>query len=170
MWVFGYGSLMWDHWETQFGCLRSLVADLPGYQRVFNKASVRNWGTPAVPGPTLNIMPSDQACRGIAFEFPDRAAGAIDAYLRRREGRDFALRKRTVRFDGGEEITATVPFYEGANLIPTTTTEEMAALVLKASGTNGSCASYVIGIFDKLRAMGIDDPAVTALRLALKSL
>jgi cation transport regulator ChaC len=38
MWVFGYGSLMWDHWETQFGCLRSLVADLPGYQRVFNKA------------------------------------------------------------------------------------------------------------------------------------
>ena len=86
MWVFGYGSLMWDHWETQFGCLRSLVAVLPGYQRVFNKASVRNWGTPAVPGPTLNIMPSDQACRGIAFEFPDRAAGAIDAYLRRREG------------------------------------------------------------------------------------
>jgi cation transport regulator ChaC len=85
-------------------------------------------------------------------------------------GRDFALRKRTVRLDGGEKITATVPFYEGANLIPTTTTEEMAALVLKASGTSGSCASYVIGIFDKLRAMGIDDPAVTALRLALKSL
>jgi hypothetical protein len=85
-------------------------------------------------------------------------------------GRDFALRKRTVRLDGGEEIIATVPFYEGANLIPTTTTKEMAALVLKASGTSGSCASYVIGIFDKLRAMGIDDPAVTALRLALKSL
>jgi cation transport regulator ChaC len=63
-----------------------------------------------------------------------------------------------------------VPFYEGANLIPTTTTKEMAALVLKASGTSGSCASYVIGIFDKLRAMGIDDSAVTALRLALKSL
>jgi hypothetical protein len=42
--------------------------------------------------------------------------------------------------------------------------------VLRASGTNGSCACYVIGISDKLRAMDIDDPAVTALRRAVEKI
>jgi hypothetical protein len=58
---------------------------------------VRNWGTPAVPGPTLNIMPSDQRLRPSQTDCTTRWS---------------------------EEITATVPFYEGANLIPTTTTED----------------------------------------------
>lgn len=39
MWVFGYGSLMWDGWEQEFGCLRRCVAVLKGYRRTFNKAS-----------------------------------------------------------------------------------------------------------------------------------
>jgi glutathione-specific gamma-glutamylcyclotransferase len=170
MWVFGYGSLMWDGWEAEFGCLRSTMADLPGYQRVFNKASVRNWGTRTVPGPTLNLMTADGACRGMAFEFPDQASGAIEIYLREREGRDFALRKKMIRLNEGGDVTAIVPLYEGTNLVRATTTEEIAVLVLRASGTNGSCASYVIGISDKLRAMDIDDPAVNALRRAVEKI
>jgi cation transport protein ChaC len=170
MWVFGYGSLMWNGWEAEFGCLRSTVADLPGYQRVFNKASVRNWGTRTVPGPTLNLMTADGACRGMAFEFPDQASGAIEIYLREREGRDFALRKKMIRLNEGGDVTAIVPLYEGTNLVRATTTEEIAVLVLRASGTNGSCASYVIGISDKLRAMDIDDPAVNALRRAVEKI
>ena len=26
MWVFGYGSLMWDGWEAELACLRSTMA------------------------------------------------------------------------------------------------------------------------------------------------
>jgi cation transport protein ChaC len=42
MWVFGYGSLIWDGWENSYGCLRKCVAVLNGYRRTFNKASTKN--------------------------------------------------------------------------------------------------------------------------------
>jgi len=29
LWIFGYGSLMWDGWENAHGCTRRVVADLP---------------------------------------------------------------------------------------------------------------------------------------------
>ena len=104
----------------------------------------------------------------MAFEFPDQVSPTIEAYLTRREGRDFALRKKKVRIDEQHDVTAAVPLYEGTNLVRVNMIEELAALVLRASGTSGPCASYVVGIFDKLRAIGIDDPAVSALHRALK--
>jgi cation transport regulator ChaC len=44
MWVFGYGSLMWDGWEQALGGQRADGAVLPDYRRSFNKKSTRNWG------------------------------------------------------------------------------------------------------------------------------
>ncbi|RVQ67534.1 hypothetical protein EKN06_06125 [Croceicoccus ponticola] len=44
MWVFGYGSLMWDNWQTSYGGANGVLATLKGYERSFNKASKVNWG------------------------------------------------------------------------------------------------------------------------------
>ena len=86
MWVFGYGSLMWDGWEAHHGCLRRVTAELRGYSRTFNKRSVRNWGTRLHPGPTLNLVAGNTSCRGVVFEFPESSRAEIVAYLIRREG------------------------------------------------------------------------------------
>ena len=51
MWIFGYGSLMWDGWEATFDCKRKERAVLKGYARSFTKASVKNWGSKTAPGP-----------------------------------------------------------------------------------------------------------------------
>jgi cation transport protein ChaC len=93
MWVFGYGSLMWDGWETRRGCLRRVIAELQGYVRSFNKLSVRNWGSRTYPGPTLNLIASTSSCRGIAFEFPEERRAEVLAYLIQREGKNFRLNK-----------------------------------------------------------------------------
>ena len=56
MWIFGYGSLMFDGWEAFCGCIDRKWADLPGYRRSFNKKSVESRGTREVPGLTLNLV------------------------------------------------------------------------------------------------------------------
>ena len=161
MWVFGYGSLMWDGWQAQHACLRSNKATLPGYRRIFNKASVRNWGTPAQPGPTLNIAEDPTAsCVGFAFEFPDDERKAVMATLRDREGRNFQLEEREVVLDCGTHVQAIAPRYVGPNLICDKTLVALAEMARKATGTDGRCADYVTNIAEKLASLGIDDPAV----------
>lgn len=164
MWVFGYGSLMWDGWETTLGCTCRVVADLSGYCRRFNKASVRNWGTKTAPGPTLNLLKLDTGlCRGIAFQFPDAQKSEILSYLQEREGKAFQLQEVEVLLENQSEVLALVPLYNGQNLIEGQTTKELAAMALAASGTDGTCLSYVKGIAEKLMALGINDPAVSDL-------
>jgi cation transport regulator ChaC len=92
MWVFGYGSLMWDDWEQPFGGMRVDRAVLMGHRRSFNKKSVVNWGTSAALGPTLGLEPAQNAvCAATAFEFPEEQRAAVQNLLRRREGESFSL-------------------------------------------------------------------------------
>jgi cation transport protein ChaC len=164
MWVFGYGSLMWDGWEAMQGCIRRAQAELPGYRRAFNKASIRNWGSKKCPCPTLNLVKSDStSCRGTAFEFADDREQEITACLIEREGKDFALRELPVQLDGGDRVTAIVPLYEGKNLICDASVDELSEMVRQAKGGDGFCFSYVEGIANHLQSLGIDDPAVVEL-------
>ena len=167
MWVFGYGSLMWDGWEAKHDCVRRIVADISGFSRSFNKASVRNWGTKARPGPTLNLVTAVNAnCRGIAFEFPEARTNAVMAELEVREG-GFTLSDLPVRLQSGQSVNAIVPIYDGRNLIHAATIDEIAAMVANAKGTSGRCIDYVRNIAAQLDHLGVDDPPVTTLWRAL---
>lgn len=169
MWVFGYGSLMLDGWEAARGCTRRSWVALSGYRRVFNKASVKNWGTKTSPCPTLNLAAVHGAtCRGMAFEFPDNRTIEILDYLKEREGKGFALREMPVRLESGDEVLAFVPVYDGPNVIDDKTVAEVASMVTIAAGTEGSCIAYVTGIAEKRAELGIDDPAVSELLRAVK--
>lgn len=170
MWVFGYGSLMTDGWEEQHNCRGRHIADLVGYQRVFNKASVRNWGTKAAPGLTLNLMETKTGiCRGVAFEFPDDQSGAVLAELKEREGKNFKLMTLPVRLSDGRNVRAAVPLYAGPNIIEPKPVHEMVRMVLRAKGTKGTCADYVKQVAALLQKMGISDAAVTSLEKAVRA-
>src|ERR1041385_5852179 len=112
MWVFGYGSLMLDGWEKQFGCLRRQLAALHSYRRTFNKASTKNWGARQAPCPTLNLESIEGGiCKGIAFEFPDSREAFVREYLASREGKGFPLKEVTIRLEDDAEVQAWVPIY-----------------------------------------------------------
>jgi len=164
MWVFGYGSLMWDNWESGYACSRKCIALLRGYRRTFNKASTHNRGTKKAPCPTLNLeKEAAGTCQGMAFAFPDERRGDVLAYLGKREGADFQLELLSVRLDDDTEVQAHVPVYHGKNLISSTGLKEKAAMVRNARGTESSCEDYVKEIAEVLSKLKIDDPAVTVL-------
>ena len=152
MWIFGYGSLMWDGWETQHGCLKRVIAELPGYRRAFNKSSVRNWGTKEFPCPTLNLVADSlSSCSGLAFQFRNESRETLLECLSDREGRGFSLDELPIRLDNGQRVQAIVSIYTGRNLIDDKPLENIAEMVHMAVGESGRCIDYVRGIVNKFR-------------------
>ena len=163
MWVFGYGSLMWDGWEQTFHGARVDRAVLVNYKRSFNKKSTRNWGTPVAPGPTLGLEPAQNAgCAGTAFEFPGEQREAVENLLRGREGASFTLDLLPVRLPDGREVRALTPVNDRtkSTYIGNIDIAQRADMARTARGTDGACADYVRNIHEKLTALGIVDTDV----------
>jgi cation transport protein ChaC len=169
MWVFGYGSLMWDNWEQQQACISKKIATLSGYQRSFNKPSRRNWGTPQQPGPTLNLIKAKgKVCRGMAFQFEDERRGELLAYLGQREGRGFEFPELRIRFCISSRAVALVPIYRGQDVIAKPP-GEIALMAISANGDSGRCSEYILNIDEKLRSLSIRDEAVEELAEMIRS-
>src|SRR5215471_636076 len=138
MWIFAYGSLMFDGWEAACGCIDRKWADLPGYRRSFNKKSIKSRGTGEVPGLTLNLVRAPgHMCRGIAFAFEDNnKAPKILLDLQKREAcRPCPL---AVQLED-RAVTAQVFIYEGRNLIDDSIPlAEKVRMVVEAAGIRGS--------------------------------
>jgi cation transport protein ChaC len=169
MWVFAYGSLVWDAWPARLGCLRSMPAELFGLKRSFEKGSVRNWGSKDNPCPTLNLTTDpSRSCKGVAFEFPEAKRNEVVAYLQEREGKGFGLQPVEVRLESGDRVTAVAPIYSGKNLLSGKSLAELAAMARIAQGVDGKCIDYARNIATKLAELGIDDPEVDEFRRALE--
>jgi cation transport protein ChaC len=171
--VFGYGSLMWDGWETPFGGTRTCGAVLHGYRRAFNKQSVTNWGRPDAPCPTLGLEPvPGETCTGCAFQFEDGRRGAVLRYLNEREGDDFDLQEVEVELPEGTMASAytAVNDRSGASYIGHTSAMETARMIGGTKGTSGRCVAYIRRLRRKLHALSIRDDAVEAVWQALQAL
>ncbi|MBX6765053.1 MAG: gamma-glutamylcyclotransferase [Rubrobacteraceae bacterium] len=179
MWVFTYGSLMYDGWEEKFGCLCRERAQLQDFRRDFNKASRKFWGTNKVECPTLGLRPEvGSSCQGIAFGFPDNGdlSEKVLLYLGEREGRSFSLRQQRIHLSSDDFVQAVVPINEYAVdlyakevYIGDKSLEERARMASIASGVSGRCAKYVENFRAKLLALGIDDPYVEEFWKAVRS-
>jgi cation transport protein ChaC len=168
LWVFGYGSLMWDGWEAQFDCQLRMTATLQGHRRCFNKLSVKNWGTKATPCPTLNLQEDrDGHCVGVAFSFDEIRKEDVLGYLRRREGKAFVLEPCSVLTSDGIQVTAYVPKYIGRNLLLDLAIDRQVAMIRAARGESGTGITYVNGVAEKLRQLGLRDPVVQSVVDAL---
>src|SRR5579885_3263075 len=81
LWVFGYGSLMW---QPGFPHLERVPARLIGLHRALCVYSFVHRGTPEKPGLVLGLDRGG-ACRGIAYRVAAPERDATLSYLRERE-------------------------------------------------------------------------------------
>jgi cation transport protein ChaC len=166
LWVFGYGSLMWD---PGFPHIEALRARLAGYHRAFCIYSWHYRGTQERPGLVLGLAPGG-ACVGRAFRVHAEEAGAVRAYLWDREmraGRDAAYIDRVVplTLDGGARVEAlthvALPSAEQyAGDLPL---EEAARLIAQGSGTRGRSLDYLRNTARHLAELEIDDRRIAGL-------
>jgi len=166
MWIFGYGSLMWDGWEQQFDGKKVGKAVLEGYRRAFNKKSVTNWGTEENPCPTLGLERDKGAtCTGVAFTFPEARVEEVWAYLQDREGPSFDLVKVEITLPGSRKVQAHVAVNDptAESYIGDKDIEDLAAMITGTEGHSGTCIDYLTSTRSKLEDLSIEDEAVEAL-------
>jgi glutathione-specific gamma-glutamylcyclotransferase len=82
LWVYSYGSLMWD---PAFHFAEVRRADLHGWQRRFTYRTLMGRGTPQQPALMLSLEARPGCCQGLAFRIGAAQADAESALLWRRE-------------------------------------------------------------------------------------
>lgn len=156
VWVFAYGSLMWD---PGFAYLEAAPALLRGYHRAFCIYSFVYRGTEARPGLVLGLDRGG-ACRGMAYRIAAaKRAGVLD-YLDAREKVTEVYVRRTVPITVGglkvkaETYLADREHYQYAGK---QTLKDAAALIAQGTGVGGSNRDYLESTVNHLDALGITD-------------
>lgn len=169
MWVFGYGSLMWD---PGFPHLESRTSLLRGYHRAFCIYSLRYRGTPECPGLVLGLDRGG-SCRGIAYRVDATLRHEVLAYLWEREmfTQVYQPRRVTVSLDGAtpEHVTALTFVVDRAHRqyagkLPTA---EVMRLIAAGQGSRGHCRDYLLNTVRHLRDLGLSSPPMNHLASVL---
>lgn len=167
VWLFGYGSLMWnpaiDFAERRPGAVH-------GWHRRFCLWLHMGRGSPDNPGLMLALDRGGR-CAGLLFRIPAAAARAELLLAWRREMFTGAYHSRwvTAMTEAGPVRAATFvanrahPRYAGR-----LDEAAVAARVASASGSLGSCAAYLAETLGALRAAGLRDRALERLHRSVR--
>lgn len=169
VWLFAYGSLIWN---PVFTFVERRMGMIYGFHRRFCLWVPAGRGTPDHPGLVLGLDRGG-SCRGIAFRI---AAADISSELLlvwRREMIVGSYVPRWVRVEDGKQGFKAITFvinrqhrrYAG-ELSQETTVNSIAT----ASGHLGSCADYLMQTVDGLLSVGIKDKYLLSLRDQVQSL
>ena len=172
MWVFGYGSLLWD---PGFPVAEQSVARLEGYARSFCMRSIHHRGSEASPGLVLALDAVAGAfCQGLALRVAPGHEDTTLAYLRERELISSAYLERMlqVELEHGREVEAVtyvidpdhVQYCGGLPL------DEQAHIIARAVGGRGPNTEYLFNTAAHLNEIGLADPDLEWLTERVRSL
>jgi cation transport protein ChaC len=159
IWVFGYGSLMWNpafqFEERQLGSVR-------GWHRRFCLWLSRGRGSPDCPGLML-ALDRGGVCKGVAFRIAAQAVRDELLLVWRREMLSGAYLARwvTVATEAGPVRAVTFVVNQASRRYSGKLTEaDTADRILKASGELGSCLDYFERTVRILRTLQVKDAAL----------
>ncbi|MBT5110759.1 MAG: gamma-glutamylcyclotransferase [Rhodospirillaceae bacterium] len=163
VWVFGYGSLLWD---PGFEYEERRPALLHGYHRSFCVYSEYYRGTAERPGLVLGLDRGG-SCRGAAYRLHRESASAILDYLWAREMIYNVYEPRIVQVRVADRQVQSRTFVANrwhkqyAGRLSMT---EKSRLIRQGVGVGGANTAYLANTLSHLAALGVDDGALQRLR------
>jgi cation transport protein ChaC len=157
IWVFGYGSLIWD---PRFEPLETRDATLEAHRRSFCFWTTMGRGTPEKPGLGLAIVPGGGPVQGLAYKLdPTSADDVLEAlWLREMRSGVYHAEWKQIETPGGD-VHAIVyianddhPNYAGDLAL-----EDQARIMAKAKGENGRSYEYLGNLVKEFHRLGIAD-------------
>ena len=157
MYVFGYGSLIWD---PGFIFETSEIAELKGYKRSFSMWSIHHRGTVDRPGLVLALeQHMNSSCKGVVFEVSPKNSSQALLYLRERELVSSAYEETEVEINLSslkQSIKAiTFVIKKDHDQYCQLTLDEQARVIAQAEGGRGRNDEYLLNTEEKLMELGI---------------
>lgn len=164
LWVFAYGSLMWN---PGFAVHETQPARLHGFHRAFCIYSEHYRGTPEKPGLILGLL-AGGSCRGLAHRLPAKEYDATRRYLWRREIENdgvYVEETRPIRLADGRIVPSLVYLADRAHRqfagkLPLALALR---LVRQGKGATGTNIEYVRNTLAHLRELGLRDEGLEEL-------
>jgi glutathione-specific gamma-glutamylcyclotransferase len=151
LWVFAYGSLMWN---PGIPVAAAVPARLPSYRRMFCIDMPHGRGTPHQPGLMLALVPGG-SCAGIALRITASDVEAATRLLWLREMAWGAYRASWLPLI--EPRVTALTFTFDATRVGALPVAEQAARIADAAGELGSNSEYLFRTSDALTAAGLRD-------------
>ena len=166
LWVFGYGSLIWDP-AVYVNEIR--LATLRGWRRRFCLRIFGSRGTPERPG-LMAALDEGGVCEGVVFRIASEIVDRETETMWMREMFSASYRPEFVQVttpQGDIEALTFVIDRSHDRYLPDLAMAEAAAIIAHASGHNGTNFEYLDSLCAHLDELGLKDPEMSELhRLA----
>ncbi|MFM8610202.1 MAG: gamma-glutamylcyclotransferase [Burkholderiaceae bacterium] len=162
LWVFGYGSLIWN---PEFDYVESRPAQVHGWHRALKMWSRVNRGTPELPGLVFAMLPGG-CCRGVVFRIPREDGRAVLDRLWDREMMTGVYDPRWLPCKTDEGVVSALAFTlsrRSPNFTGQLTDDAYRRIFAEARGRYGTTLEYAQRTLEHLRQHRIHDSALEQL-------
>ena len=169
LWVFGYGSLMWN---PAIHVSETLPARIDGYSRSFCMRLMFGRGMPDNPGLMLCLV-AGGSCAGIAHRIAPEHVESESRILWMREMLSGAYVPMWVDLDLGGRLVRGVTFVintDHPRYLPDLPVEEKARRIAKAEGHLGTNRDYLFRTVAALTSAGVQDPYLDEIHRRVREL
>jgi glutathione-specific gamma-glutamylcyclotransferase len=170
LWVFGYGSLIWD---PGFPVAERRIGRVPGWHRSFCMRSIHHRGTVDHPGLVLALDRAEGAsCTGLAFRVAAGAEAATVENLRARELISSAYLETRLSVETPDGALEALAYVIDPDHVQYCRLEldEQARIIAGATGGRGPNRDYLWSTATHLAELGIADPDLEWLSARVRAL